>query len=322
MKISIIIPNYNGAHLLEDCIRSIIGQRYTNHDITVVDNGSTDNSLMILKNYPSVRTIELDQNIGFGKAVNKGIDITDGDLLFVLNNDTVLDQGCLGSLIDAINAFPTYAIYAPRINDITQRNEIYAAGLMFSVKGYGNRSQRYALRAVTEPMEVFGACGAAAIFRRSVLGIVGYFNEDYFLLNEDLELCFRHQLLGHKCLYIPSAVVFHHGGATLQVMFPVAVTEAVKNTLMTLIVCTPKPFLTDYAGSIIKFYLCFWFTIARRGYVEELITALTRVVFRSKSLLAARRRLQKQSKFDEDYLRSLLYRGEIEINFLDGVSRL
>src|SRR5581483_10611233 len=105
--------------------------------------------------------------------------------------------------------------FAPGLRSHSNPTEIYAAGIMFSDRGYGNRSNRHVLAHVSTPVEVLGVCGAAAVFRREVLRDIGVFNEGFAFLCEDLELSLRHVLRRKRCLYVPRAVAYHTGSATL-----------------------------------------------------------------------------------------------------------
>ena len=322
-KISIIIPNYNGSALLDSCLNSICNQTYKDYTVTVVDNGSSDNSLEIAKKYGDrVSVILLGNNIGFGRAVNKGIMSSNGELVFVLNNDTLLASNCLAVIAEAADFHSDYGFFAPKICEHDHPERVYAAGLMLSRRGYGNRSQRFLFQSISNPTEVFGACGAGAVYRRKILEEVGLFNEDYFFLYEDLELSYRHQLLGYRCLYLPSAEMFHHGSMTLRRFFSLAVREAVKNSLMTLLTCTPAPLLRRHAFNIAKFYLSFWWLMIRKGFTLELLRGISFNVLRIKKILKQRAALQARSVINVKYLSDLLNDGKIYINFPDEVVEL
>lgn len=322
-RISIVIPNHNGAELLASCLISIRKQTYTNYQVVVIDNGSNDDSFEVAKQYEDqVRIIRLSDNQGFGRAVNRGIISSEGELVFVLNNDTILDRNCLAEIIEGVDSHRAYAFFAPKICEYDHPDRVYAAGLMLSQRGYGNRSQRFLLQSVVDPVEVFGACGAGAVYRRTVLEEVGLFNEDFLFLYEDLELSYRHQLQGHRCLYLPSAVLFHRGSMTLRRFFSLAVREAVKNSLMTLLTCTPAPILKLYSFQIIRFYLSFWRLIIRKGFTLELLRGLGFNAFRILRILKRRSDLQARSMIEVQYLNDLLYTGQIYVNFPDEVVEL
>jgi GT2 family glycosyltransferase len=231
-------------------------------------------------------------------------------------------RDCLRKIVEGIQLHPNYGFYAPKILEFAHPERLYAAGLMFSNRGYGNRSQRFQLQDIDYPIELFGACGAAAVYRRETLSKVGLFNEDYFFLYEDLEISFRHQLHGFRCLYLPSAVVYHHGSVTLHKYFSLAVKEGVKNSLVTLITCTPTEMLIRYFYHIIIFYFRFCFHVLSKDYFKSFFSAIVFVISRLSSLIEKRRCLQSRSIIDLDYLEGILYRGYIYINFDDEVVRI
>lgn len=322
MKINIVIPNYNGADLLEPCLDSIYLQNHKDFNVTVVDNGSTDNSYLILKKYSDrIKIIWLKENMGFSKAVNIGIKATDGDLVFLLNNDTILHPDCLFNLAEGIKSFPGYSSYAPLMLNQNNPNQLWAAGLMFSIKGYGNRSNAYLYKGVRQPQEIFGPCGGAAVYRRKALEEVGVFNERFFFFYEDLELSFRLQLCGHKCILLPLAVVYHHGSATLHKFFSILVYEAAKNSLITLITCMPTCFLIKYFTYIADFYIHFFTMLIKEGYFIEAAKALTYVAYNSLALFLDRKTIQRKA-YNLNYLEKLLYSGKIYLNFPDKIITL
>jgi GT2 family glycosyltransferase len=322
-RITIVIPNHNGAHLLGPCLASVCQQSYQKYAVVVVDNGSTDDSMKVVEQYDNrVSVIQLNHNSGFGRAVNLGIRSTTTELIFVLNNDTLLDSLCLAEVVKAVDSYPDYGFFAPKICEYAQQDRVYAAGLMLSERGYGNRSQRFLLQPRVDPVEVFGACGAGAIYRRKVLDEVGLFNEDYLFLYEDLELSYRHQLLGHRCLYLPSAILFHHGSVTLKRFVSTAVREAVKNSLMTLLTCTPTAMWKSHFLKIVKFYLGFWRSVIRKGFTIELLEGLSWTAFRFVTILKRRAELQRRSVIDIGHLNDLLYTGPIYVNFPNGTIKL
>ena len=316
MKISVVIPNYNGGSLLQPCLKSLLRQTYLNYEILVVDNGSTDSSAEILQSYaPHVRVCWLPQNLGFGRAVNIGIQQTEGELLLILNNDTVVEENCLKEIINAVDTNKEYGIFAPLILEHNQANKAYAIGLMYSTRGYGNRSERHHIDRFDCKREVFGACGAAAVYKREILEEVGLFNERFFVLHEDVELSFRHQLAGQKCLFVPDAIVTHVGSATLRKDFSLVVRETVKNSLSTVLTCMPSPLLIKYGLEIPMFYLTFLSHLIRKGYSTDVCWGILGLVLSVPSLCISRRRIQRTRRVSPGSLEELLYRGPIYLNF-------
>jgi hypothetical protein len=115
--------------------------------------------------------------------------------------------------------------------------------------------------------------------------------------------------------------VYHHGRATIRNFFPVAVKEAVKNSLITLITCTPFTMFKEYVLDITGFYTKLIWEIIKKGYVKEVLFAIFYLLRNFHSILLRRKRLQKDH-VKNDYLNSILYRGDIFINFPDEVVRI
>jgi GT2 family glycosyltransferase len=321
--ISVIIPNWNGAAFLPACLDSVLQQIGIAKEVIVVDNASTDTSSDMLASYGNaIRVVQLETNVGFAGAVNAGIRVAENELLFVLNNDTVLENDCLINLVKAVRAYPDYGFYAAEIRQLENRTKLWAAGIIYSDRGYGNRSGRHLLAQVSRPMEIFGVCGAAAVFKRSVLETVGLFNEEFFLYHEDIELSFRHQLLGYRCLYVPGALVYHHGSGTTKRVFKLTVELRVRNAIATAFTCMPTIFMRRYGAKILWFYLRLSILVIQRGFFWSWLKAIAHLLLHSNKLVARRRYLQSISKGNIQHLESLLYRGPIEVNFLDEVIQL
>ncbi len=215
--VSIIIPNWNGAHHLSDCLDSLVEQTWRDFEVVVVDNGSTDTSLDLLAlNYDWVRVIALDINDGFSSAVNAGIRQTESDWIVLLNNDTRAKPDWLEQLVAGMERHPEASFAACKMLHFDPPHRIDSAGDGFSIlAGAGiNIGVREPGERYSEDAWVFGACAGAAIYRRSLFDDIGLFDEDFFLVFEDVDLDMRAQVAGHRCLYIADAVVFHKRGAS------------------------------------------------------------------------------------------------------------
>lgn len=217
-KVTVIIPNYNGIQYLEACLQSLYQQKtegFTWKTI-VVDNGSTDMSTSLLKEkFPQAALICLSRNTGFCHAVNMGIQQSDTPYVILLNNDTVVQEGYLQSLVEAMeahsNAFAVSAqmLMWDRTDRIDDAGDQYCAlGWAFS-RGKGKASHLY-----DKPAAVFAACGGAAIYRRSVFHQIGDFDENHFAYLEDIDICYRARIYGYKSYYEPRAKVLHAGSAS------------------------------------------------------------------------------------------------------------
>lgn len=215
--ISVIIPNWNGAHHLPTCLDSLRCQSYPSFEVIVVDNGSTDGSLELLeRDYPEVKVVALPENRGFAGGVNAGIRQARGEILAVFNNDAEADSHWLEELVDSLERHPEAGMATPKVLLFDQRDVIHTAGDFYGVDGVpGNRGVWQRDEGQFDREEhVFGASGVAAAYRRAMLDDVGLLDEDLISYCEDVDLAWRAQLAGWKCVYVPTAVVYHKLSAT------------------------------------------------------------------------------------------------------------
>lgn len=216
VRYSIVILNLNGMKHLSPCIDSIHNQDFTDYEIIIVDNASTDTSVTFLEeNYPDVLLVRNATNRGFAGGCNDGAEIASGEYLFFLNNDTVLSSSFFSHLEHAIQKYPDYGMYAPKM--IYPDGRINSTGIFISLSGaVWDRGLKEQDTYGTSD-EVFGPCGGAAVYTREVFFQAGRFDEDFFIFMEDADLAFRTHLLGWKCRFIPEASVIHHHGGTVGV---------------------------------------------------------------------------------------------------------
>jgi len=214
--IDIVIPNWNGKNFLAACLDSLSRQTYRLFDVIMVDNGSTDGSVeLVRQNYGFVRLITFPENRGFSAAANEGIGAGVRELVFLLNNDTELASDCLEKLVAASIIYDD-AFFSPKMLNFRDRQLLDGAGDGFLRGGVGYRfgSMEPDGEQYGHSRQVFGACGGAALYRRSMLDSVGLFDEDFFAYIEDVDLNFRANRAGFTCRYIPDASVYHVGSAT------------------------------------------------------------------------------------------------------------
>ncbi|UCD57121.1 MAG: glycosyltransferase family 2 protein [Candidatus Hydrogenedentota bacterium] len=215
--ISVIIPNYNGGSHLPECLDSLLEQSYKNLEIIVVDNASTDGSVgLVTQNYRDARVVCMESNRGFSSAVNAGIGVARGELVVVLNNDTRAESGFVRELHRALSEEAAAAMAAPKMLFARSPHTINSMGLGYSITGT-NHDIGFGLkdgpRFETRDW-LFGPCGGAGMYRRSLFEEVGPFDEDLFMYYEDVDYSFRAQLAGCKCISVPTARVYHSEGAS------------------------------------------------------------------------------------------------------------
>jgi GT2 family glycosyltransferase len=215
---SVIIPNYNGWRFLPTCLESLRRQTVQGFEIILVDNASTDGSVdLVARHYPEVRTLSRRDNRSFfSGAVNLGIRSARSTVVFLLNNDTELDERCLEDLLAGLAAHPECGMAAAKMRLFDRRDTLHAAGDFYGVDGIpGNRGVWEQDRGqYDDAVYVFAACGGAGAYRKSLFDDIGYFDEDFVGYCEDVDLGWRAQLAGYRCLFVPSAVIYHRLSAT------------------------------------------------------------------------------------------------------------
>lgn len=212
--VGIVIPNWNGRAFLPVCLTSVFLQSIPPKDVIVVDNGSSDGSVEWIRSaFPAVRVIANDRNRGFGAAVNEGIRACKTPFVFLLNNDTEMAKDCLERLLEAVKAYPDCGSFAPKMIDFFDRRLLDGVGDAMGRWGAGyrigtgeiddGRFERF--------RPVFGPCAGAALYQRTLFEDIGLFDEAFFAYLEDVDLNFRANAAGYRCLYVPTARVYHMG---------------------------------------------------------------------------------------------------------------
>jgi len=260
--VDIVIPTYEGREHLESCLPSLREQTFRPVRVHVVDNGSGDGTAEWLERaHPDVSVCRLPANLGFSAAVNHGIRRTRAPYVALLNNDTVVDARWVEALILALEEEPQASFATSKILSARDPSVMDNAG-----DGFGRKGISYPI-GYLEPDDgqygdrrpVFGACGAACMFRRSLFEEVGLFDEDFFAYHEDADLSFRAQLAGHSGIYVPDAVVFHRGSATSGSRINAfTVFLSTRNNLHVLVKNLPRPLLLRYLPWIL-WGQAYWF---------------------------------------------------------------
>ena len=211
-EVSIVIPNYNGKHFLEDCLKSVFGQNIKDQEVIVVDNGSTDGSLEYLKTFPGVRVIVLDKNYGFCRAVNEGIKAAESEYVILLNNDTEVDKDFATELLAAIKEDEKIFSCSSKMVQFHNRQLMDDAGDYYCAFGWAfGRGKGAPVEKYQEAKDIFAACAGAAIYRKKMFESLGYFDEKHFAYLEDIDVGYRARIHGYRNVYAPKAIVYHVG---------------------------------------------------------------------------------------------------------------
>jgi len=214
--VSIVIPNWNGLEHLPICLDALGRQTYQPVEVIVADNASTDGSQELLwTHYAHVRLVQLPENQGFTGACNAGMQAAQGVIIILLNNDTEVEPSWIAEVVAAFERHPDAGIVASKMLLFDRRDTLHTAGDFYRVDGTpGNRGVWQSGSDYETEEYVFSACGGSAAYRRGMLDDIGLLDNDFFFSCEDVDLAWRAQLRGWRCVYAPKAVVYHRLAAT------------------------------------------------------------------------------------------------------------
>lgn len=211
--VSIIIVNWNGSRHLPECLDSLAAQTFRDFEVIVVDNGSSDGSVVLLQRvYPWVKLVELDRNTGFATGNNNGLVHASGDYIVTLNNDTLADPQWLSILVSVAEANPDAGMIGSRICSHSDRDCIDSLGFGVCRDGMSRgmfRQQKFSSLQLSRVEEVLLPSACVALYRRSMLDKTGFFDDDFFAYAEDTDLGLRCRLAGWNAIVATDAVVYH-----------------------------------------------------------------------------------------------------------------
>lgn len=322
-RVTVIVPNWNGDRFLKMCLTSLREQTFEGFETILVDNGSTDDSVAFVKTkFPEVRVVSLRDNRGFSAAANAGIRTSDTELIVLLNNDTEVELGWLEALVRAADAYPEAGLFASKLVDFHDRRFLDGAGDALRLSGlpyrlgHGERNRpRF-----DSPSFTFGACAAAALYRRAMLEEVGRFDEDFVSYCEDGDLSFRAQLAGYRCLYVPDAVVYHMGGASTGGKRSATATRlGTRNSVSLLVKNLPLSVATHVLPFFVTGQIARTLTAATTGTLQAHLTGIYEAWRHLPLMLKKRRVVQGHRAVPDAYIRWLL--KESSLAALSSIAR-
>lgn len=226
-QVSIIIVNFCGKNYLEKCLESLQKTSFENYEIIIVDNNSTDDSIdFIKKNYPKIRIIKLNKNYGFAIPNNMAAKTANGKYLVFLNNDTYVSQNWLGELVKPLEEDGTIALAQSLI--LHPDETVDSSGDYVDL--LGNAFSRH--DKPTKMRQILSPKGACMIARRDLFLDLGGFDETFFASLEDVDLGWRSWLWGYKVMIIPTSIIYHFGGQTIEQLSQTMAFHRVKNNIL------------------------------------------------------------------------------------------
>lgn len=225
-RVAVVIIHWNRRSLLEQFLPALMQSTYPNLEIVLADNRSDDDSVSYVRShYPSITIVQNDNNYGYAGGYNKALPHVKADYYVLLNNDIEVPSGWIEPVIDCLERNHDVAAAQPKIIDYRQRNLFEyagAAGGYIDVLGYAFcRGRMFEVLEedkgqYNDTQEVFWATGACLFIRSKVFHEAGGFDEHFFAHMEEIDLCWRIQLAGHRLMVVPQSEVYHLGGGTLN----------------------------------------------------------------------------------------------------------
>ena len=310
IAVSFVIPTYNGRSFIDTCIQSIKEQTYTNYEIIVIDDASSDESVDYLRStWHDIHVIQLQKNSGFCHAVNTGITSSSGKYVALINNDIELDPNWLESMIAAIQTQKNIFSISSKILNFHERDKIDDAGDIYTregrafKRGYGQHSTHYMDRG-----EVFSSSGAASLFDADILKNVGLFDESFTAYLDDVDIGFRARLMGYKNYYEPNAIAYHMGSMSYRKKSIFMGSLILKNSMAVIVKNIPSslfwrffPWLiTGHLKTVKYVFSISGFRGVFRGYGMFLKML--------PAILIARKDIQRTRAVSTDALKNMMYR--------------
>jgi GT2 family glycosyltransferase len=296
-RLAVVMPNYNGRPLLETMLASLARQTLRPGTTVVVDDCSEDDSVEYLStHWPRVRVVRLPVRGGVTAALNACLAAADTELVALFNNDMELAPGCLAELVAELERHPQIGSVTPKMLDFADRVVLDGAGDVLNWRG-GGRRRGHGERdrgQYDRAEEVFGPCGGAALFRRGALERVGDFDEAYAAYYEDVDWAFRAQLLGVRCRYVPSAVLYHRASATLgRGMSEFNGYHLWRNPIWLIVKCYPADALLRHAPALVRGQAGNLYTALRERRLRTWLRAMRDALRGLPAALRKRRAIQR-----------------------------
>jgi len=249
-SVAIIVINYNSGDMLLRCLHDLELQTWSSFKVIVIDNASSDDSLLRAeREYPWIEAVRLESNVGFAMGNNIGAALApECKWIACLNPDAYAHPDWLANLMQAAQAHPEFALFGSKLILAMYPDRLDGTGDIYHVSGAAWRRDHGRKLAKGHHIEgeIFAPCAAAALYRRDVFDAVGGFDSDYFCYFEDVDLAFRMRLMGHRCYYVPSAIVHHVSSAITGYQSPFTVYHGHRNLVWTFFKDMPLPLLLAY----------------------------------------------------------------------------
>ena len=301
--VKVVILNWNGAHHLRHFLPSVMATTPAEVEIVVADNGSTDDSLTLLRSdFPAIRVLEFEQNYGYAEGYNRTLTMLEADYFVLLNSDVETTPGWIEPLLETLQENASIAAVSPKILSFSDKTSFEYAG---AAGGYIDRLGYPFCRGrmlstiekdqgqYDDARRVFWTSGACMMVSAGAFREVGGFDGEFFAHMEEIDFCWRAQLFNYTVMYVPSSRVYHLGGGTLPNNTPRKLYLNYRNNLAMLYKNLPSERLGVVLWSRMMLDACSAWIFLLQGN-----KAFFRAVFRAHRDFRARRKELKSIRHD------------------------
>jgi GT2 family glycosyltransferase len=287
--VSILIPSLHRPELTATCIAAIHGQTLPSSEweVIVIENDAQPGKVLPDPRPENTHRIELPTNEGTTGSINRGVQATESRYLLLLNNDIELEPDYLEKLVKAMESDRKLGFATGKLLRATQRTHLDGAGDAMLMAGAGYRLGHLDRDKgqFDKPMAILAGCGAAVLYRREAFQRCGSLDEEFFAYLDDLDLALRTQLLGYMGTYVPDAVAYHIGSATLgNVLHPRIVEYVTRNQLFLLCKDFPRSVLWRLFPRIAVYQLLWFLFVLSHGALGPYFRGLTVALRRRQSM--------------------------------------
>lgn len=325
--VKIVILNWNGVAHLRRFLPSVVAAAPAGVEVVVADNGSTDDSVEVLRSeFPSVTVLRMDRNYGFAGGYNRALQRIEADYYVLLNSDVETPRGWLAPLVETLDRNPDVGVVSPKLISSEDRRMFEYAGASGGYVdwlGYPFCRGRI-LRTVEEDRgqyddarDLFWVSGAAFCCRAELFLRLGGFDDDFFAHMEEIDLCWRMQLAGYRVRVVPESRVYHLGGGTLQTDSPSKVFYNHRNNLAMLYKCSSpgQRALVAVVRPVLDLLAALSYLAQGRADNFRAVFRAWRDFLRWHGALAEKRRAIRSSRKAEA---RHIYRGSIVVRYMLG----
>lgn len=308
----IVVPNWNGADFLKECLDSLLVQTQECH-VVVVENGSVDESDKILAKYGNkITALKQPINLGFAGGVNVGINYAiknSADFVLLFNNDAVADKNLVKELLATVKKDKTTGIVTSKIkrkdNTLDSTGDFYSSrGLPFP-RGRGQLDKGQ----FDDDLVIFGGSGGSSLYSIKMLKKIGLFDEDFFAYFEDVDISFRAQLAGWTAKYSPKAITYHKISATSSRIPGFTTYQTAKNFPVLFVKNVPSKLFIKYFLPTVYTYYRMWFAKLVKGGFGSFSKGFLNSLVLLPGAFIKRRKIQKNKVVTTEYIDSLIFKG-------------